>query len=115
MDGHAWQVLRDLDAWQVTHIPRRPQVRHDSEPGSHQQDTGTAQRVQALVSAFHRGTPVAFGWIRERAEGPVRVIAAGPALVGGADGGQVVLTLPAGARGGPLPPGGTATALATLP
>jgi hypothetical protein len=95
MDGQAWQVLRDLGAWQVTHIPRRPQVRHGSAPGADEQDTGTARRVQALVSAFHRGVPVTFGWIRERAEEPVRVLPAGPALAGGADAGQVV---PGGAR-----------------
>ncbi len=50
------------------------------------------------MSAFHFGAPVAFGWMRERPGGPVRVLAAGPALRGGADDGQVVLALPAGAR-----------------
>jgi hypothetical protein len=85
MDGQAWQVLRDLGAWQVTRIPRRPQVRHGSAPGADEQDTGTARRVQALVSAFHRGVPVTFGWIRERAEEPVRVLPAGPALAGVTD------------------------------
>jgi uncharacterized protein len=42
--------------------------------------------------------------MRERPGGPVRVLAAGPALMGGAEDGQVVLTLPAGARAQPLPP-----------
>ncbi len=98
MDGRAWQVLRDLEAWQVTQIPRRPHARQDSAGGQDQADLGTAQRLQALVSAFHYGAPVAFGWIREQPGGPVRVLAAGPALTGGADGGQAVLTFPAGAR-----------------
>jgi hypothetical protein len=35
--------------------------------------------------------------MRERPGGPVPVLTAGPALVGGADDGQVELTLPAGA------------------
>ena len=67
------------------------------------------------MSAFHYGAPVAFGWIREHAGGPVRVLAAGPALAGGADGGQVVLTFPAGARAQPLPPGQAAALLARMP
>jgi S-adenosyl methyltransferase len=35
----------------------------------------------------------------------VRLLVGGPALAGGTDGAQVVLTLPAGARAEPLPPG----------
>lgn len=79
MNGWAWQVLRDLEAWQVTQIPRRPHARQDSAVGQDQADLGVAQRLQALVSAFHYGAPVAFGWIREHPGGPVRVLAAGPA------------------------------------
>ncbi len=122
--GGAWQVLRNLEAWQATQIPRRPAARRDSSGDAQgQPDQGAAQRLQALVSAYHYGAPVAFCWLRERAAGPVRVLAAGPALrastdVGpraDADGGQVVLTIPAGARGDPLPAGQAADLLARMP
>ena len=113
--GREWQVLRDLEAWQVTQIPRRPHPRQDPAAGSDQADLGAAQRLQALVSAFHHGAPIAFGWTREEPGGPVRVIAAGPALAGGADGGQDVLMFPAGARAQRLPPGQAATLLARTP
>jgi uncharacterized protein len=115
IDGSAWQVLRELQAWQITQIPRRPPVRHDSAAIQDQADRGASQRLQALVSAFHYGAPVAFGWIREQAGGPVRVLAAGPALLGGADGGQALLTFPPGARAEPFPPGGAAVLLARMP
>lgn len=71
--------------------------------------------MQALVSAFHYGAPVAFGWLRERSGGPVRVLAGGPALAGGADGGRMVLTFPAGARALPLEPGQAAGLLGRVP
>jgi len=115
MNGRAWHVLRDLEAWQITQIPRRPHARQASAGGQDQADLGAAQRLQALVSAFHYGAPVAFGWMREDPGGPVRVLAAGPALMGGADGGQVLLTFPAGARGEPLPLGQAAALLARMP
>jgi uncharacterized protein len=115
MDGSAWQVLRDLQAWQIIQIPRRPHARQDSAAGQDQADRGASQRLQALTSAFHYGAPVAFGWIREHPGGPVRVVAAGPALVGSADGSQVVLTFPPGARAEPLPPGQSAALLARMP
>jgi hypothetical protein len=67
------------------------------------------------VPAFHRGAPVAFGWLREHHGGPVRVLAGGPALAGGRDGDQVVLTLPAGARALPLPAGQAAALMARMP
>jgi len=115
MNGRAWQVLRDLDAWQITQIPRRPHGRQDSAAGQEAADLGATQRLQALVSAFHYGAPVAFGWMREQPGGPVRVLAAGPALRGGADGSQVVLTFPAGARARPLPPGHASALLTRMP
>ena len=115
MNGRAWQVLRDLEACQVTQIPRRPHARQAFTAGQDQADLGTTQRLQALVSAFHYGAPVAFGWMREQPGGPVRVLAAGPALMGGADGGQVVLTFPAGARAEPLPVGQAVALLAKMP
>jgi uncharacterized protein len=115
MPGAAWQVLRDLEAWQISQIPRHPRARQDPAPGHEQADLGTAQRMQALVPAFHRGAPVAFGWLREHPGRPVRVLAAGPALAGGRDGGEVVLTLPAGARALPLPAGQAAALLGRMP
>lgn len=114
-NGRAWQVLRSLPTWQITQIPRRPHLSSDVAAGQDQADLGVAQRLQALVSAFHYGAPVAFGWVRESPGGPVRVLAAGPALMGGADGSQVVLTLPAGARAQPLPPGEGTNLLARMP
>ena len=77
-DG-AWQVLGGLQAWQITEFPRRPHARQNSAPDQDRADLGATQRLQALVSAFHYGAPVAFGWMREHAGGPVRVLAAGPA------------------------------------
>jgi uncharacterized protein len=114
-NGRAWQILRSLPTWQVTQIPRRPRASLDVATGQNQADLGVAQRLQALVSAFHYGAPVAFGWVREHPGGPVRVLAAGPALMGGADDGQVVLTLPAGARAHLLPPGEGMNLLARMP
>ena len=113
-NGQAWQILRSLPTWQITQIPRRPYASPDAA-GQDQADLGVAQRLQALVSAFHYGAPVAFGWVREHPGGPVRVLAAGPALMGGADDGQVVLTLPAAARAQPLPPGEGLNLLARMP
>ena len=111
MDGSAWQVLRHLQAWQITQISRRPHARQDSPASQDRADRGASQRLQALVSAFHYGAPVAFGWVREQAGGPVRVLAAGPALAGGADGSQAVLTFPPGARAWSLRPGHLASAV----
>jgi DNA helicase HerA-like ATPase len=90
-------------------------------------DPGRAQRVAALVAAYHAGIAgpgdgtVAFGWVRTATGGPIRVIAAGRALVGSAhlgsadagsahpgsadaDAGEVLLALPGGARATALPP-----------
>lgn len=65
--GGAWQVLRNLEAWQVTQIPRRPADRRDpSAAAQDQPDQGAAQRLQALVSAYHYGAPAAFCWLRDR-------------------------------------------------
>jgi hypothetical protein len=99
-------ALRGLAAYLVEEIPRR---------GDAELDKGRGQRLSALVAAYHAGIApahagigladgaggVAFGWVRADVGGPVRVVAAGDALVGSADGesGDVMLSLPAGARG----------------
>jgi DNA helicase HerA-like ATPase len=106
---HPWQVLSRLPAWQVIEVPR-PSRDHSSL-----RDMGAAQRVQALVSAYGCADPLAMAWVRDRAGGPVRVLAAGPGLAGGQDDGQAVLTLPAGARGAPLPDGEMARVLIGVP
>jgi hypothetical protein len=68
-----------------------------------------------LASAYGGAEPLALAWVRDRADGPVRVLAAGPGLAGGQDNGQAVLTLPAGARAAPLPDGEAARMLAQVP
>src|ERR1039458_7561979 len=116
MGASAWQALRDLDSWRVTEIPRQAPERAQ-QAGLAEGDQGAAQRLAALVSAFHSGAgPVAVGWLRLAAGGPVQVLAGGAGLTGGAGpGGGVVLSLPAGARGEPPPAGGVGSAFASLP
>jgi hypothetical protein len=108
--------LGELAAFRITEIPRR--VDSDGKPRPTERDAGRMQRVAALVAAYHggvareqgRGT-VAFGWVREKAGGPVSVLVTGAALSGGAlpadaaGRGAVALALPGGARGQPLHPG----------
>ena len=113
MSGPAWQALTGLPAWEITQIPRDDEPRPQS-PASDRADRGAARRVQALAAACRRGAPVAFGWIRDRAGGRVRVIAAGPGLMAAADADEMVLTLPAAARARPLPPGGGASLFTAL-
>jgi len=116
MAPSAWQMLTEVDAWQVTQIPRRPQQRHQVSTPQDEGDLLTAQRVTALGAAYHRGTgPVAFAWVRERAAGPVRVLAAGGALAASSDGSQTLLKVPAGARGEEMPAGEFAQVLAGMP
>jgi len=103
------QALAVLPAWQITEVPRDP------VPDGGPRDTGTAQRVQALVSASGGPDPVAVAWVRDRAGGPVRVLAAGPGLAAGHDSGQAVLTLPPGARAAPLERGQIVGVLTAVP
>ncbi|MBV9450730.1 MAG: ATP-binding protein [Streptosporangiaceae bacterium] len=105
-----WQVLSALPAWHVTEVSR-PEGGHASDAG----DQGAEERVAALASAYGCDAPITVAWIRDRPGGPVRVLAGGPALAGGCDGGQAVLTLPSGARGIPLGDGEAARTLAALP
>src|SRR5215469_135596 len=81
---------------------------------------GGGRRSSGLpATAVAAGGTVAFGWVRVAAGGPVHVVAAGDALTGspvpvGSPGrgshepaaGQVLLSLPGGARGTVLPPSG---------
>ncbi|MCL2585882.1 MAG: ATP-binding protein, partial [Streptosporangiales bacterium] len=86
-DGDPWSRLRDLDAYRITGLPRRDRVSAaDSERPS---------RAASLTAAYHGGSgPVAFGWIRAVAGGPVQVVA------------SAGIRIPGGAQGVPLPPGG---------
>ena len=101
MGERALEMLRGLDAWQVISIPRQPQsiAADGGSAADGDQDLGLTQRLAALTSAFHAGGPVAFGWVRVAAGGPVTALAAGAALSAGHDAGEVLLTIPAGARG----------------
>src|ERR1700744_3052874 len=104
----AWRRLCGLEAYQITEIPRR------DEEARAEQDPGRAQRVAALAAAYHAGEPGALGWLRERTGDAVRVLAAGPALVGGTERDEVVLALPGGARGRVLGLGAAAGSMAGL-
>ncbi|HXT89522.1 MAG TPA: ATP-binding protein [Trebonia sp.] len=105
--------LQGLTAYLVREIPRRDDAHSAAGPAHEMRDAGHAQRLAALVAAYHAGVaddeprPVAFGWVRVADGGPVRVIAAGDALVGSVDdkSAEAMLSLPAGARGTLLPAG----------
>jgi DNA helicase HerA-like ATPase len=130
-----------LPAYRITEIPRRGD---GAESGQREEcdDPGRPQRIAALVAAYHAGVvggaaaqlgTVGFGWVRTEAGGPVRVIAVGESLagspvnagsIGGAGTGlaetaggsrEVLLSLPGGARGTVMPPGGLAGMLSGLP
>src|ERR1035438_898832 len=122
----AWDGLRDLDAYQVSEIPRRPDTGTAEAPQQPPNDAGRTQRVAALVAAYHAGAEakngstgaLAIGWIRHQAGGPVHFLVAGPGLVGSGSGQgcqEVFLTLPGGARAQPLRPGALANLLTRLP
>ena len=129
MTGTAWQRLSDLGACRVTRIPRRPAGALPE--GRAGKDSGRPQRAAALASAYHAGIsphsgagPVALGWVRAVAGGPVEILLAGAALrgsarppagSGSAAGTEVALALPAGGRGDVVAPGGMAAAMNALP
>ncbi len=116
-------MLCGLEAWRVTQIPRTPRRQSPGQPpGGPDGDEGdllAGQRTAVLGAAYHGGTgPVGFAWVRDRAGGPVQVVAAGRALATMASvaGDQdVALKLPAGGRGQALDPGGLARMLTALP
>ena len=99
-------ALERLPAYVIREIPRREDGDPEAGRAGQAAERGRAQRMSALVAAYHSGIstgqacPVAFGWVRGSAGGPIRVIAAGDALVGGVDerSAEVFLSLPAGAR-----------------
>jgi uncharacterized protein len=108
-------------AYRITEIPRRPESSQAGPARPDGGDPGRPQRAAALAAAYHAGIaqpagPVAFGWVRAAAGGPVLIIAAGDALVGSADpvDGEVLLALPGGARGRALPPAELAGVLGRL-
>src|ERR1700760_1744028 len=109
----AWRRLCGLPAYEITEIPRRDEDEAGAGVGR-ERDPGRAQRMAALVAAYHSGDPVAFGGLGGPGGGPVRVLAAGSALAGSVAAGEVVLALPGGARGRVLPTGTLAGAMAGL-
>jgi DNA helicase HerA-like ATPase len=124
--------LLGLQAYRITEIPRRDTQRTADTTGGDGTDPGRPQRAAALAAAYHAGiaatiapavapavaagiapataptTPcgaLAVGWIRTAAGGPVRIVTAGDGLVGSTmPNGDVLLSLPGGARGMPLRP-----------
>src|ERR1700760_3601840 len=111
----AWRRLCGLQAYEITEIPRRDEDEAGAGVGR-ERDPGRGQRMAALVAAYHCGDVVGFGWLRGGAGGAGRVggRAGGPALAGGVAGDEVLLALRGGARGGVLPSGALAGAMAGL-
>jgi DNA helicase HerA-like ATPase len=104
-----------LSAYRITEIPRHPD---DTTDQSRQ------QRISALAAAYHVSVsvpasadrePIAFGWIRHSAGGPVQLVAAGNVLVGDETEHEAFLTLPPGATAQPLKPGTLAKLMSQLP
>ena len=133
-----WPELTALDAYRITEIPRRPGPGETGASAGLPNDPGRAQRLAALIAAYHAGVgakdsgakdsgakdndvkddgsgALALGWVRHRAGGPVQFLAAGPGLVGSQDDREVLLTLPGGAWAEPLARGALATLMAELP
>ena len=108
-----WEALCALGAYRITEIPRQP-----DDDSRRQHDPGRPQRLAALASAYHGatdGAPIAFGWIRHGAGGPVQLVAAGDAVVGSQTAQETFLTLPAGAQAQRLKSGTLPKLLTQLP
>jgi DNA helicase HerA-like ATPase len=120
-------------AYRISELPRPENRAPDGAGRITEGGDGRRQRAAALAAAFHAGLAspaggtVAFGWVRTATGGPVSVIVAGQALAGGARPAglapagdaspaaeEVLLALPAGARGRMLPPGGLDALLGQL-
>ena len=118
-----WPELTELDAYRITEIPRRPETGSAEAPRDQPSDPGRTQRLAALIAAYHVGVgakgngqgALAVGWVRHGAGGPVQFLAAGSGLIGSQDDGEVLLTLPGGARAQPLPRGALAALMSQLP
>ena len=108
-----WRQLCGLDAFRITEIPRRADPETAAGPNA-DRDPGRAQRIAALVAAYHAGGTVAFGWMRLQTGGPVQILAAGAVMGGSTGAGDAVLTLPGGARGRALGRGALAPAMSGL-
>jgi len=116
MTPTAWQLACGLDAWRVTQIPRRPERQEAARAGDDHRDLLAGQRAAVLSAAYHGGAgTVGFAWVRDRAGGPVQVLAAGRGLAIAAGEQDAVLKVPAGGRGTAIGAGGLARALAVLP
>jgi uncharacterized protein len=119
-EGAPRQQLSELDGYRITEIPRRPDAGEAEASREQPHDPGRTQRLAALVAAYHAaagevGGTLALGWVRDSAGGPVRFLVAGPALVGSQERGEVLLTLPGGARAERLSRGGLAAHMSRLP
>ena len=116
-----WPGLTELDAYRITELPRRPDAGETEAPRDQPGDPGRMQRLAALIAAYHAGArgngqgALAVGWIRHGADSPIQFLAAGPGLVGSQGDGEVLLTLPGGARAQPLPRGALAGLMSQLP
>jgi len=118
-----WPELTELVAYRITEIPRRPDADDIEAPRDQSGDPGRTQRLAALIAAYHAGAgaksdghpALAIGWVRRSAGGPVQCLVAGSGLVGSQDAGDVLLTLPGGARAQSLPCGALATLMSQLP
>ena len=116
MTPTAWQLACGLDAGRVTQIPRRPERQEAAGAGDDHRDLLAGQRAAALSAAYHGGAgAVGFAWVRDRAGGPVQVLAAGRGLAVAAGERDAVLKVPAGGRGTAIGAGGLARALGVLP
>jgi uncharacterized protein len=121
MSVPAWQLLAGLPAWEITKIPRHPPPSGEAANGTGRYAGERERRMLSLASASRAGSAAAFGWVRESAGGPVRVIAAGNGLrteddgAAGQPGQAAALGYPAGTIGRPLPPGGLPAAFTALP
>jgi DNA helicase HerA-like ATPase len=112
-ESAVWEVVQGIPACRLVEVPRRAATESEAAAG---RDDWRDQRLAALVSAYHAGTgSIAIGWRRAEAAGPVEVYVGGHALIGEAGDGGVVLSLPAGGRGLPIPDGALAEAMAGLP
>ncbi len=92
----AWETLQELAAWRVLTIPRRATPQ---DSAADERDLLADQRLAAFTSAYHTGSAMAFGWIRDSVGGPVQVLAAGQALAAWSEAGHALLTVPAGGYG----------------